>query len=107
MSETQYDMSSHTPVTEGVAREASDAVPAAGGDGMGCHAGAATMQAAARQAGNSELLDQYAADYPVGPHDKPQSMCPAFGSLRVGLRMRRVATVLSGSACCVYGLTFV
>ena len=31
----------------------------------------------------------------------------AFGSLRVGLRMRRVATVLSGSACCVYGLSFV
>jgi chlorophyllide a reductase subunit Y len=74
---------------------------------MGCHAGAETMQAAARAAGNSELLDQYARDYPQGPHDKPQSMCPAFGSLRVGLRMRRVATVLSGSACCVYGLTFV
>ncbi|WP_333868459.1 chlorophyllide a reductase subunit Y [Cypionkella sp.] len=74
---------------------------------MGCHAGAATMQEAARAAGNSELLDQYARDYPQGPHDKPQSMCPAFGSLRVGLRMRRVATVLSGSACCVYGLTFV
>ena len=65
------------------------------------------MEAAARAAGNSELLDQYARDYPQGPHDKPQSMCPAFGSLRVGLRMRRVATVLSGSACCVYGLTFV
>jgi 3,8-divinyl chlorophyllide a/chlorophyllide a reductase subunit Y len=76
-------------------------------DGMGCHAGANVMQEAARAAGNSELLDQYAADYPQGPHDKPQSMCPAFGSLRVGLRMRRVATVLSGSACCVYGLTFV
>jgi chlorophyllide a reductase subunit Y len=58
-------------------------------------------------AGNSELLDRYAEDYPTGPHDKPQSMCPAFGSLRVGLRMKRVATVLSGSACCVYGLTFV
>ncbi|MFN7320395.1 MAG: chlorophyllide a reductase subunit Y, partial [Methylobacterium sp.] len=43
---------------------------------------------------------------PAGPHEKPQSMCPAFGSLRVGLRMRRTATVLSGSACCVYGLTF-
>lgn len=76
-------------------------------DGMGCHAGAAEMQAAARQAGNSEVLDRYAADYPQGPHDKPQSMCPAFGSLRVGLRMQRVATILSGSACCVYGLTFV
>ncbi len=75
-------------------------------DGMGCHSGE-TMQAAARAAGKSEILDQYAADYPQGPHDKPQSMCPAFGSLRVGLRMRRVATVLSGSACCVYGLTFV
>ena len=76
-------------------------------DGMGCHAGAAEMEAAARAAGQSEILDRYAADYPQGPHDKPQSMCPAFGSLRVGLRMRRVATVLSGSACCVYGLSFV
>ncbi len=95
-----------TPMTEGES-------PAAGGDtqgladGMGCHAGATQMEAAARAAGNSELLDGYAKDYPQGPHDKPQSMCPAFGSLRVGLRMRRVATVLSGSACCVYGLTFV
>jgi chlorophyllide a reductase subunit Y len=33
-------------------------------------------------------------------------MCPAFGSLRVGLRMKRTSTILSGSACCVYGLTF-
>ncbi|MEO0485375.1 MAG: chlorophyllide a reductase subunit Y [Pseudomonadota bacterium] len=74
---------------------------------VGCHSSAASMEAQARQAGNSELLDQFAADYPQGPHDKPQSMCPAFGSLRVGLRMRRVATVLSGSACCVYGLTFI
>jgi chlorophyllide a reductase subunit Y len=73
----------------------------------GCHAGAERMEAQARAAGNGEMLDRYAADYPQGPHDKPQSMCPAFGSLRVGLRMRRVATVLSGSACCVYGLTFV
>jgi hypothetical protein len=69
--------------------------------------GAAEMEKAARMAGKSDILDQYAKDYPQGPHDKPQSMCPAFGSLRVGLRMRRVATVLSGSACCVYGLTFV
>jgi chlorophyllide a reductase subunit Y len=75
-------------------------------DGLGCHAGAAELQAAARAAGKSETLDQYAKDYPKGPHDQPQSMCPAFGSLRVGLRMRRTATVLSGSACCVYGLTF-
>jgi 3,8-divinyl chlorophyllide a/chlorophyllide a reductase subunit Y len=65
-----------------------------------------TLRDAARQAGKSEILDQYAADYPLGPHDQPQSMCPAFGSLRVGLRMRRTATILSGSACCVYGLTF-
>lgn len=76
-------------------------------DGQGCHAGADQMAAAARAAGNTQLLNRYAKDYPQGPHDKPQSMCPAFGSLRVGLRMRRVATVLSGSACCVYGLTFV
>jgi 3,8-divinyl chlorophyllide a/chlorophyllide a reductase subunit Y len=79
---------------------------AASATGGGCHAGAAEMERAARAAGASETLDQYAKDYPKGPHDQPQSMCPAFGSLRVGLRMRRTATILSGSACCVYGLTF-
>ncbi len=83
-----------------------DPTPSVGTDGVGCHAGAAEMHAAAKAAGKSETLDQYAQDYPKGPHDQPQSMCPAFGSLRVGLRMRRTATVLSGSACCVYGLTF-
>ena len=75
-------------------------------DGLGCHAGRDQMRAAAESAGMSETLAAYAKDYPVGPHDQPQSMCPAFGSLRVGLRMRRTATILSGSACCVYGLTF-
>ena len=72
---------------------------------IGCHS-TAEMKRAASAAGKSEILAQYAKDYPQGPHDQPQSMCPAFGSLRVGLRMRRTATVLSGSACCVYGLTF-
>ena len=75
-------------------------------DGAGCHAGAEKMRAAAEAAGNSELMERYEQDYPTGPHDQPQSMCPAFGSLRVGLRMKRTATILSGSACCVYGLTF-
>ncbi|MGZ2259914.1 chlorophyllide a reductase subunit Y [Roseobacter sp. A03A-229] len=75
-------------------------------DGAGCHSGDDIAEAA-RMAGKSEVLEKFRADYPLGPHDKPQSMCPAFGSLRVGLRMKRVATVLSGSACCVYGLTFV
>jgi chlorophyllide a reductase subunit Y len=110
--EVRYDTTDAVPVLAG------DTAPAAGdgagqgaappgADGMGCHAGAAEMDRAARAAGKSDLLDQFARDYPKGPHDKPQSMCPAFGSLRTGLRMRRVATVLSGSACCVYGLTFV
>ncbi|MEM8816402.1 MAG: chlorophyllide a reductase subunit Y [Pseudomonadota bacterium] len=64
------------------------------------------MREAAVKAGKSDVLERYSKDYPTGPHDQPQSMCPAFGSLRVGLRMRRTATILSGSACCVYGLTF-
>ena len=98
-----YDHVDDVVVNEGLARE-TDTVSA---DGLGCHAGAEQMKVAAQAAGNSELLEQFAKDYPQGPHDKPQSMCPAFGALRVGLRMRRVATVLSGSACCVYGLTFV
>ena len=92
------DEASHAPM-------AGDDVPVPQ-DGLGCHSGS-TMANAARAAGQSELLEKFAKDYPQGPHDKPQSMCPAFGSLRVGLRMKRVATILSGSACCVYGLTFV
>ena len=84
--------------------QATGAIPQEGD--ASCHGGKAEMLAAARKAGQSETLDRYAKDYPVGPHDQPQSMCPAFGSLRVGLRMKRTATVLSGSACCVYGLTF-
>ncbi|MEM8730276.1 MAG: chlorophyllide a reductase subunit Y [Pseudomonadota bacterium] len=99
--EVRYDGAAEAEVMTGIE------TPAHPVDGMGCHAGAEQMKAAARVAGQDDLLDRYARDYPQGPHDKPQSMCPAFGSLRVGLRMRRVATVLSGSACCVYGLTFV
>lgn len=75
-------------------------------EGVSCNGSKAELRRNAAAAGNAEMLAQYAADYPLGPHDQPQSMCPAFGSLRVGLRMRRTATVLSGSACCVYGLTF-
>lgn len=72
----------------------------------GCHAGAERLRAETVASGGAEMLARFAADYPKGPHEQPQSMCPAFGSLRVGLRMRRTATILSGSACCVYGLTF-
>ncbi len=72
----------------------------------GCHSAKDRLRAEAVAAGNGAVMDRYASDYPMGPHDQPQSMCPAFGSLRVGLRMRRTATILSGSACCVYGLTF-
>jgi chlorophyllide a reductase subunit Y len=85
---------------------ATETVAARAGSTDGCHGGTERMRQAAKAAGKSETLDRYAADYPAGPHDQPQSMCPAFGSLRVGLRMRRTATILSGSACCVYGLTF-
>ena len=75
-------------------------------DATGCHGGQDTLLAAAKAAGKSTAMETLLATYPRGPHDQPQSMCPAFGALRVGLRMRRVATILSGSACCVYGLTF-
>lgn len=102
--EVTYDDAATAQVIEG--KSDAPAPELQGDPGLGCHSGA-EMEKAARMAGQSELLDQYAKDYPQGPHDKPQSMCPAFGSLRVGLRMKRVATVLSGSACCVYGLTFV
>ncbi|WP_425099408.1 chlorophyllide a reductase subunit Y [Tropicibacter sp. S64] len=101
--EVTYDGAAEVTVTAGTA---SDAPQLTGDPGLGCHSGS-DLRKAAEAAGQSELLDQFARDYPQGPHDKPQSMCPAFGSLRVGLRMKRVATVLSGSACCVYGLSFV
>jgi len=114
--EVVYDSAADVQVDTGSPIEGREAAPDAhqpeghelkeSGDGIGCHAGAEEMRKAAEAAGKTDTLEQYAEDYPTGPHDKPQSMCPAFGSLRVGLRMRRTATVLSGSACCVYGLTF-
>ena len=100
-----YDNSDEVDVIKGHPRDDVSDAPIIQ-DGLGCHSGS-EMEKAARLSGNNMILDQFEKDYPKGPHDKPQSMCPAFGSLRVGLRMRRVATVLSGSACCVYGLTFV
>ncbi len=106
-----YDGASETTLDSAPVRDVVDVSEAAAPtpvaeDGAGCHAGAEKMRAQAEASGNSELLEQFEKDYPKGPHDQPQSMCPAFGSLRVGLRMRRTATILSGSACCVYGLTF-
>ncbi len=103
MTEESRNAAPQPPQTDAGAHAAA----AAGrGEGMGCHGGRDKMREAAAAAGNGESLERYAKDYPLGPHDQPQSMCPAFGSLRVGLRMRRTARVLSGSACCVYGLTF-
>ena len=104
--EVTYDAASQVEVIKGHPRDEAAEAAVMPVDGLGCHSGS-DLKKAAESSGDSELLAQFAKDYPQGPHDKPQSMCPAFGSLRVGLRMRRVATVLSGSACCVYGLTFV
>ena len=71
---------------------------------------AATAESSAARRGQSRRHERDAralcGRLSCRPHDQPQSMCPAFGSLRVGLRMRRTASVLCGSACCVYGLTF-
>ena len=103
--EVKYDSSGEVEVIKGYQKSDVSEAPAVQ-DGLGCHSGS-EMEEAAKLSDNNEILKQFEKDYPKGPHDKPQSMCPAFGSLRVGLRMRRVATVLSGSACCVYGLTFV
>ncbi|RUP00579.1 chlorophyllide a reductase subunit Y [Hyphomicrobium sp.] len=106
-SEVVYDLASSASLS--VIEEAAPAeacAPVALNDGVGCHSGKDELRRMAEASGKSETLAQYAKDYPQGPHDQPQSMCPAFGSLRVGLRMRRTATILSGSACCVYGLTF-
>lgn len=109
-SEVAYDMTARVENEPSLVDLAQASVlpdtPTSNTTGVGCHAGKAEMRSAAAAAGMSETLERYAADYPQGPHDQPQSMCPAFGSLRVGLRMRRTATILSGSACCVYGLTF-
>ncbi|MEM6663779.1 MAG: chlorophyllide reductase subunit Y, partial [Pseudomonadota bacterium] len=60
--EVRYDRSAEAEAITGTA------LPDEPSDGMGCHAGADQMQAAARSAGQSELLDKFAKDYPQGPH---------------------------------------
>ncbi|SDE06667.1 chlorophyllide a reductase subunit Y [Rhodospira trueperi] len=91
--ETAYDAA-------GVSSADAGAEGARGVGVAGCHGGAEPTLS------NSEALARVARSHRPGPHGRPQTMCPAFGSLRVGLRMRRTATILSGSACCVYGLSF-
>ncbi len=90
-------------------RDDGSTVPGPRDDGSGSSSQGASISPSLRGAPattQSTLSSCHSTDYPKGPHDQPQSMCPAFGSLRVGLRMRRTSTILSGSACCVYGLTF-
>jgi chlorophyllide a reductase subunit Y len=70
--------------------------PSPEGEGLSC-SNRDELKTAAVRAGKADILAGFERDYPKGPHDQPQSMCPAFGSLRVGLRMRRTATILSGS----------
>ena len=60
-------------------------IPIVPDEGGACVSGSERMMASAMAAGKSDLMERYAKDYPKGPHDQPQSMCPAFGSLRVGL----------------------
>jgi chlorophyllide a reductase subunit Y len=91
-----------TPDRNGAREERDVSLPMAGSDAS-CHG---DVRQRAELAADNPSLKALMEDYPLGPHEQPQGMCPAFGSLRVGLRMRRTATVLSGSACCVYGLTF-
>ena len=98
------------PITDRCRIEPTAGARASTGDGLGCHAGKDETMLRCRQGGRQERDARAVRAATIrpkaGPHDQPQSMCPAFGSLRVGLRMRRTATILSGSACCVYGLTF-
>ena len=66
-----------------------------------------TMLEAAKAAGKSEMLERLAADYPQGAARPAAVDVPGLRlACASGLRMRRTATILSGSACCVYGLTF-
>ena len=105
--EIKYDQTNEVKLTEASQNTIEDLPKSSKPDSSGCHSKLNKEKSVKSLNSNNEILAKFKKDYPMGPHDKPQSMCPAFGSLRVGLRMRRVATILSGSACCVYGLTFV
>ena len=105
--EIKYDQTNEVKLTEASQNSIEDLEIPAKSVSSGCHSKDNKEKSIKSLNSKNEILDKFRKDYPLGPHDKPQSMCPAFGSLRVGLRMRRVATILSGSACCVYGLTFV
>lgn len=82
------------------------ATPADAGHSCAATVGTPPMADASPAASGDRLSVLTTLGARPGPHGQPQTMCPAFGALRVGLRMRRTATVLCGSACCVYGLSF-
>jgi chlorophyllide a reductase subunit Y len=64
------------------------------------------MRPAAEQAGKSNCWNSSPRTIPPARTTSRNPCARPSARLRVGLRMRRTATVLSGSACCVYGLTF-
>ena len=86
-----------------------DAPEAVAPDGMGCHAPAEQMAAQARASGNGAVLDQFAKDYPQGPHDRPECDVPRVGSLRVGAledaACGRPNPEAGRPGCVIYGLT--
>jgi len=75
--EITYDTAADAEVIKGHPEEVSEAVikssePAIETQ-LGCHSGG-EMKTAAENNQNSEILEKYAEDYPMGPHDKPQSV---------------------------------
>ena len=92
--EIKYDLTNDVELTKTSENQLSDNIDLKS-DISGCHSKDNKNRSKKAISGKNDLLDKFKKDYPMGPHDKPQSMCPAFGSLRVGLRMRRVATILS------------
>jgi chlorophyllide a reductase subunit Y len=83
MSEQVYDDAGEVEVLKGTERTEPLPEGNAAPEGLGCHSGS-EMEKAARMAGSRNCWTSSRKDYPQGPHDKPQSMCPAFGSCAWG-----------------------
>ena len=67
--------------------------PATSGDG--CHGGRETMQEAASAAGKTEAMDRSRRTIRAGRMTSRNRCVRRSARLRVGLRMRRTATILS------------
>ena len=78
--EIKYDAADNVKLNEEVNVSLEDQHHDGVGSTPGGLCGSSSLKGSAERGAYKELIENMRKDYPLGPHDKPQCMCPAFGT---------------------------